>query len=92
MCCFSSGNWFFYTKFVHLAVAGKRLVKGTTQLCTSKKECNKLDLTGLSISNWSITMIGSGGLLLVVPTNMQFPLQFYWWGCQKKTAKLRDLI
>jgi hypothetical protein len=21
------------------------LVKGTTQLCTSKKECNKLDLT-----------------------------------------------
>jgi hypothetical protein len=24
MCRFSSGNWFFCTKFVHLAVAGKR--------------------------------------------------------------------
>jgi hypothetical protein len=38
---FTSGNWFFCTKFVQLAVAGK----GATQLCTSKKECNKLDLT-----------------------------------------------
>jgi hypothetical protein len=62
------------------------LVKGATQLCTSKKECNKLNLTGLSISDWSITIIGSVGLLLVVPTNMQFPLQFYWWGCQKKNS------
>jgi hypothetical protein len=24
MCWFSLGNWFFYTKFVQLAVAGKR--------------------------------------------------------------------
>jgi len=24
ICRFSSGNWFFCTKFVHLAVAGKR--------------------------------------------------------------------
>ncbi len=23
---------------------------------------------------------------------MQFQLQFYWWGCPKKTAKLRHLI
>jgi hypothetical protein len=23
---------------------------------------------------------------------MQFQLQFYWWGCQKKTPKLRHLI
>jgi hypothetical protein len=29
-------------------------------------------------------MIGPGGFLLVVPTYMQFLLQFYWWGCQKK--------
>jgi hypothetical protein len=41
MCQFSSGNGFFCTKFVQLTVAGK----GATQLCTSKKECNKLDLT-----------------------------------------------
>jgi hypothetical protein len=46
----------------------------------------------LSISYWSIIMIGPDGLLLVVPTYMQFPLQFYWWGCQNKTAKLRHLI
>jgi uncharacterized membrane protein len=39
MCRFSSGNWFFCTKFV------PGLVKGATQLCTSKKECNELDLT-----------------------------------------------
>jgi hypothetical protein len=32
-------------------------------------------------------MIGLGGLLLVVPTYMQFQLQFYWWGCQKKKKK-----
>jgi hypothetical protein len=30
-------------------------------------------------------MIGPGGLLLVVPTYLQFQLQFYWWGCQKKS-------
>jgi hypothetical protein len=41
MCRFSSGNWFFCTKFVQLAVA----VEGKLLLCTSKKECNKLDLT-----------------------------------------------
>jgi hypothetical protein len=33
---------FSSTKFVHFAVAGKGT---TTQVCTSKKECNKLDLT-----------------------------------------------
>jgi len=40
MCRFSSGNWFFCTKFVLLAW----LLNGATHLCTSKKECNKLDL------------------------------------------------
>jgi hypothetical protein len=29
-------------------------------------------------------MIGPGGLLLVVPTYMQFQLHFYRWGCPKK--------
>ncbi len=37
-------------------------------------------------------MIGPGGLILVVPTYMQFQLQFYWWGCRNKTAKLTHLI
>jgi len=47
----------------------------------------------LSICDSSIIMIGTGGLLLVVPTYMQFQSQFYWWGCQKKKiAKLRYLI
>ncbi len=46
----------------------------------------------LSIFDWSIIMIGPGGLLLVVPTYMQFELQFYWWGCQKEKPKLRHLI
>ncbi len=41
MCRFSFGNWFFSTKFVQLAVW---LVEGKTQLCTSEKECHKLDL------------------------------------------------
>jgi hypothetical protein len=31
-------------------------------------------------SDWSIIMISPGGLLLVVPTYMQFEFQFYWWG------------
>jgi len=35
---FSSANLFF----LHLAVAGK----SRNKLCASKKECNKLDLTG----------------------------------------------
>jgi len=42
-------------------------VKGATQLCTSKKECNKFDLTAVSISDRSIIMIGPGGLLLIDP-------------------------
>jgi hypothetical protein len=39
-----------------------------------------------------IIMIGPGGLRFVVRTHMQFQLQFYWWGCPKKTDKLRHLI
>jgi hypothetical protein len=36
-------------------------------------------------------MIGPGGLLLVIPTYMQFQLQLLV-GLPKKTAKLRHLI
>jgi len=43
----------------------------------------------LSIFDWSIIMIGPGGLLLVVPTYMQFQLLVR---LPKKTAKLRHLI
>jgi hypothetical protein len=66
------------------------LVKGATQLWTSKKEWNKLDLNCSSVFLiGSIIRIGPGGLLLVVFTYMQF----YWWGCQKKkAAQLRRLI
>ncbi len=69
------------------------LVKGATQLCTSKKECNKLDLTATQYY-WLVDHHDwSRDLLLVVPTSMQFQWKFYWWGCQKKkTAKLRHLI
>jgi hypothetical protein len=42
-------------------------VQRATELCNPKHECNKLALLRLSISNWSIIMIGPGGLLLVVP-------------------------
>jgi len=49
------------------------LVKGTTQLCTSKKECNKLDLTAAQYSwlvneNDCFRWFG----IVVVPTYMQF--------------------
>jgi hypothetical protein len=30
-----------------------------------------------------IVMIGPGGLLLVIPTHLQFSFQFYGWGCKK---------
>jgi hypothetical protein len=65
------------------------LVKGATQLHTSQKECNKLHLTAAQyFSDWSITMIGPGGLLLVVP---QWGTSFYWWGCPKKTQLNLDI-
>jgi hypothetical protein len=39
----------------------------------------------LSVFDWSIIMIGPGGLLLVVPTYLQSRFQFYWWVAKKKT-------
>jgi hypothetical protein len=67
------------------------LVKGATQLCTSKKKCNKLDLTAAQ-NFWLVNhKIGPGGLLLVVLTYMQFESQFNRWGCQKEEAELLDI-
>jgi hypothetical protein len=37
-------------------------------------------------------MIDPGGLLLVVPTYMQFQLQFFWWGWPKKKLNLDILF
>jgi hypothetical protein len=87
ICWFSSGNWFFSTKFVQVAVAAK--VQHTV-VHLQKRVINWTWLQ-LSICDWSIIMIGPGGMLLVVPTYMQFQLQFYWWVCQKR-AKVRHLI
>jgi hypothetical protein len=67
-------------------------LNGATKLCTSTKECNKLNLTATQYSDWSIIMIGPGGLLLVVPMYMQFQLQFIDGVPKKNTAKLRHLI
>ncbi len=82
MCQFSSGNWFFCTKCVQLAVA-----------CTSKKEYNKLDLTtaqyfGLVDHNdWSRWFAISSPQIYVVPVTVLLV------GLPKKrTAKLRHLI
>jgi hypothetical protein len=89
MCRFSSGNWFFCTKFVQHAMAGKR----RNIVVHLQKRVINCTWLRLSISDWSIIMIGPGGLLLVVPMYMQVRLQFYWWGCQKKKkGKLRHLI
>jgi hypothetical protein len=72
------------TKFVQIPW----LVKGATQRCTSKEECNKLDLTAAQYF-WLVDhKIGPGSLLLIIPTYMQFQFQFYWWGCPKKNLNL----
>ncbi len=39
----TQGKGFWLSRITHVAVA--RLVKGSVALCTSKKECNKYDLT-----------------------------------------------
>jgi hypothetical protein len=41
MCLFSSGNWFFCTKFVQLAMASKR----HNTVVHLQKDCNRLDVT-----------------------------------------------
>jgi hypothetical protein len=63
MCRFSSGNWFFCTKFVQLAMASKR----RNTVVNLQKEFDKLDLTAAQYFSLVIIMIGPDGLLLVVP-------------------------
>jgi len=56
---------------------------------TFEKECNKFDLTALSVSDWPIIIIGPGGLLLVVPHLFAVPVLVLWVGLPKKyTTKL----
>jgi hypothetical protein len=53
----------------------------------AREECNKYDLTPGLCFDWSVIMIGTGGLLLVVPTYLQSSNQFYGWGwCCKKVS------
>jgi hypothetical protein len=89
MCQFTSGIWLFSTEFTQLAVGGKWC---HTVVHLQKKSVMNCTWLRLSISDSSIIMIGPRGLLLVVPKYMQFYVQFYWWGCQRKAAKLRHLI
>jgi hypothetical protein len=66
------------------------LVKGATQLCTSKKECNKLDLTAaqyfwlVNHNDWS--------RWFAVSIPHLYPVTVLLVGLPKKTAKLRHLI
>ncbi len=68
------------------------LVKAQHSCAPPKKSVINWRWLRFSISDWLIIMIGPGGLRFVVRTHMQFQLQFYWWGCPKKTDKLRHLI
>jgi hypothetical protein len=68
------------------------LVKGATQLCTSKKECNKLDLTAAQYfwlvdrNDWSRWLAISSSHVYAVPVTVLLV------GLQKTKAKLRHLI
>jgi hypothetical protein len=54
------------------------LVKGAaTVVFTSTIECNKYDMTAVSVSDWPILMIRADGLLFSSP-----PLIICWWGCK----------
>ncbi len=55
------------------------LVKWAAVLYTCRNECK------LSVSDWSIIMIGPGGLLLVVPQLFVVPVSVLWVGLQKST-------
>jgi hypothetical protein len=87
MCRFSSRN----SLFLHQICAACCGWWEEKQSCAPpKKSVINWTWLRLSISDWSVILIGPDGLLSVVFTNMQFPVQFYCW--QNKTAKLRHLI
>jgi hypothetical protein len=78
--------------FLHqILAASNGLWKAQHSCAPSKKSVINWTWLRLSISDWSI-IIGPGCLPFVVPTEMQFQLQFYWWGCPKKGLNLRHLI
>jgi len=68
------------------------LVKGATQMCTSKKECNKLDLSAVQYfclvdhTDWSRWFAMSSSHIYAVP------LTILLVGLPKKTDKRRHLI
>jgi hypothetical protein len=76
MCRFGSGNWFWLSIIAEFAVAGEWHSSSAVHL-RKKSVINMIRLL-LSVSNWSIIMIGAGGLLLlVVPPPILLPqLQF----------------
>jgi hypothetical protein len=81
ICRFSSGNWFFSGIFGQIAEAGNK--HSTTVHLLQKSVLNMIWLL-VPVLDWPIIMIAPGGLLLVVPTYMQFRFQFYGWGYEKK--------
>ncbi len=84
---------FFCTKLMHAGCRGWWKAQQSSAPPKKKKSVINWTWLRLSIFDWSIIMIGPGGLLLVVPTYLQFQLQFYWWGCQKKKQlNLRHFI
>jgi hypothetical protein len=70
----------------------QRLVKGATELCTSKKECKKLDLTAAQYF-WLVDHNDSSRWLAISsPHVCAVPVTVLLVGCKKKTAKLRCSI
>jgi hypothetical protein len=62
------------------AEAGKKRSKVVHLL--EKSVINMIWLLVL-VFDWPIIIVGPGGLLLVIPTYMQYLFQFYGWGCSK---------
>jgi len=68
------------------------LVEGAAALCNYSKECNKYDLTATRVSDWSIIMIGPGGLLLVVPHVLEVPVSVLWVDCHLLNLKKQRFL
>jgi hypothetical protein len=89
MCRFSSGNCLFCTKFMQLAVVGKR----RNTVLHLQKECNKLDLTAAQYfwlvdhNDWSRWFAISSPHICAVPGTV-----FIGGVAKNKTAKLKHLI
>ncbi len=78
---FISGNWFLCAKFVQLAIGGKRY----NTVSTSKKECNKLDLT-VAQYFWLVDHNDWSSWFAILVTLLFLGL------LKKEPAKLRHLI